>query len=285
LVVTFAYIILLIEIVNYFNFCENMLKVVLIGGLGTIGQIIYNGLGEKYTFVVIDKRNDERISVVNADISDYQSLFKAVPEDADILVDLTAHKSLLSLVEKEDFELMKQIYVQGIYNVFEVAKVLKIPKVIYVSTSHVTGLYENDGYSLLKREIKETDYPQPDGVYGAMKLFGESIARLYAKHHRIKTICLRFGGVNPGNLLNQYYHRRHRIILYHEDLLKIAEAAFVSDIDFGIYYAVSNNADKPWSIYKLRKHLKLKHSDFVKRENSSCTRKFYHRWWRTIRKS
>ncbi|MCF8365568.1 MAG: NAD(P)-dependent oxidoreductase [Bacteroidales bacterium] len=262
-----------------------MKKIALIGGLGRIGHVIYTQLKHKYEFVIIDKQASDTIAVIHADVSDYQSLIEAIPKDTNILFDLTAYKLPEKSMGNKDFEVMKQTYIQGIYNVFEAAKTLNIKSVVYASTCHVTGLYEKDGLSLPGRKIKTSDYPKPDSIYSSMKLFGESIARLYALNHKIKVICLRFGAVKTHSLIYKVSKSNKSIFLFHEDLIKIIESVFESDIDFGIYYAVSENAGKPWNTRQLKRDLKLKRSDFVARKNSTLFHKGYMRIWRFLHKN
>lgn len=259
-----------------------MKKIAFIGGLGQIGQVLYKALKDDYTIVLIDVRPDNALPVIHADISDFQSLLKAVPPDTDILFDLTTALCKLNLVGAEAFEKMNQVYVKGMYNLFEVAKMLGIKRVIFSSSTHVSGLYEKNGFSMLSRKIKESDYPKPDGTYGSMKLFGESIARLYASEHDIKVTCMRFGGVFEANDCNKYYMRSRRIILYHEDLVMIMKAVFETVADFGIFYAVSENENKPWRTRKLRKVFKIKQSDFIVKQNSSLYHKAYMKLWRAF---
>lgn len=257
-----------------------MKKIALIGGGGTIGKVIFTHLKDRYQFVIIDKQASDAVPVIQADASDFHSLLAATPVDTEILIDLTAYKMPEKIVDKNDFEALKQTYVQGIYNIFEVARTLNIRKVVYASTIHVCGLLEKDGLSLSGRNITENDYPKPDGIYGAMKLFGESIARIYALNFQMKVICLRFGAVNPKNIIYKALKRQKIILLHHEDLITIMQAVFNSDIDFGIYHAVSENAKNPFSTKQLKKDLRLKRSDFVARRNSTLFHKGYMRIWR-----
>jgi nucleoside-diphosphate-sugar epimerase len=255
-----------------------MKNIVLIGGLGRVGKVLSNGLGNEYRFLIIDKNLTDGFPAVIADIANFDQLMAAIPEDTDVIIDLTAHKISDKNPGREDFTIMKETYVQGIYNVFEVARTKSIPKVIYASTGHVTGLDERSGLSQPGRKITTTDYPKPDGVYGAMKLFGESVARLYALHHGIKSVCLRLGVVTQNNNYAVKNKRNSRIFLYHEDLITIIKKAIESEIDFGIFYAVSENKEKPWSLKSLRKGLKLKRRDFVKMKNSSLLHKIFHKF-------
>jgi len=254
-----------------------MKKIVLIGGLGRVGKVLMNNLGNEYRFLIIDKKLSDDFPAIIAEIANFDQLMAAIPEDTDVIIDLTADDIPDKIPAREDFSLMKETYIQGIYNVFEVAKIKSIPKVIYASTGHVTGMDEKDGLSLLERKITTSDYPKPDGIYGAMKLFGESIGRVYSSNHGIKTICLRLGVVIENNRFFKKNTRNSRIFLYHEDLISIIKNAIESDIEFGIFYAVSENKERPWSLKSLRKGLKLKRSDFVKKKNSSFLHKLQHK--------
>ncbi len=254
-----------------------MKKIVLIGGLGRVGQVLMKNLENEYKFLVIDKKLSDDFPAIIADIANFDQLMAAIPEDTDVIIDLAAYRIPDKIPGREDFSVMKETYIQGIYNVFEVAKIKSIPKVIYASTGHVTGMDEKDGLSLLGRKITTSDYPNPDGIYGAIKLFGESTGRIYSKNHGIKTICLRLGVVTHNNNYFEKNMRNSRIFLYHEDLISIFKKAIKSEIDFGIFYAVSENKERPWGLKSLRKGLKLKLSDFVKKKNSSFLHKLQHK--------
>jgi len=254
-----------------------MKKIILIGGLGRVGQVLMKNLGNEYKFLVIDKNLSDDFPAIIADIANFDQLMATIPEETDVIIDLTTYRIPDKIPGREDFSLMKETYIQGIYNVFEVAKIKSIPKVIYASTSHVTGMDERDGLSLLGRKITPADYPKPDGIYGAMKLFGESIGRVYSSNHGIKTICLRFGLITQNNRFFKKKIRNSRIFLYHEDAISIIKNAIESDIEFGIFYAVSENKERPWSLKSLRKGLGIKRSGFVSKKNSSFLHKLQHK--------
>jgi len=253
-----------------------MKKVALIGGLGKIGQVLIKSLSDSYRFTIIDSASSDSLPVIHANVSDCQSLLNAIPKDTDIIFDLTATHIYEQINGWEDFEILKQTHIQGIYNILEAAKILGIKKVIYSSTVHVNGLAEKDGLSVTGKKINIYDYPKPDMIYGAMKLFGESIVRLYARHYQIKTLCLRFGFVGNNNTFFNNL-RLSRIILYYEDLTKIVKAAFESNLEYGVYHAVSENANHPFDLRPLRNDLGLKRSDFIVKNNSSVYHKFYMR--------
>lgn len=74
----------------------------------------------------------------------------------------------------------------GFYNLLEIAKIKKIKKIIFASSSSVAG---NSNYKYFK-ESDSTD--SPISLYGATKKNNEILANFYANHFKIRIIGVRF---------------------------------------------------------------------------------------------
>ena len=84
-----------------------------------------------------------------------------------------------------------QANIRGLHHLYEAARRQGVKRVVFASSNHVTGCYEQ------AQTIRPTDPPRPDGNYGLSKLFGEGIASLYWDRYGIETVCLRIGTATP----------------------------------------------------------------------------------------
>jgi len=105
---------------------------------------------------------------------------------------------------------MTDLYLRGSYNVFLAAVELGIPKVIFVSSNHVTDFYEKDGKSTLGREILVSDYPYSTSTYGVLKLAGEGLGYVFSINRNLSVICLRIGTVRLDEKRALQEHPRFR---------------------------------------------------------------------------
>ena len=231
---------------------RNKTKIVLLGGLGLIGKTLASGLSNKYDVLIADVEEDApelEHPYLHIDVSCLSQLMERLPQHTEVIVNLTALAEMESVVGTAQFTAMENVYVTGSYNVFLAAQNLNIPKVVYASTNHVSGFYEENGRSILGREISVNDYPLANNVYGAMKLCGEQFGRLLSSRSNLSVICLRIGTVVDDEysfLLRN--DRGRRTILSKTDLVDIFDKSIASDVHFGLYFAVSDNPEKPWSI-------------------------------------
>ncbi|MEJ2010053.1 MAG: NAD(P)-dependent oxidoreductase [Acidobacteriota bacterium] len=227
-------------------------KIVLIGGLGTIGRILEKGLEDTYEVLVLDIAEPVGIPEANytkADVTQLDQLLKVIPDDAHALINLSGLPKIPSLADPEAARHSIDVYVVGSYNVLLAATIKGIGKVIFASSNHVTGAYEIRGLSLLGRKIRTDDYPLPDSAYGAMKLCGELFGYSFWKEKNISVICLRIGTVVRDELSQlRSDERSHRTILSKRDTVNIFKSAIETEIKYGVYYAVSDNPDNPWDI-------------------------------------
>jgi hypothetical protein len=101
---------------------------------------------------------------------------------------------------------------------------------------------------------------RPDGDYGSSKAFGEIIARQYLDNYGIKSVCLRIGWVirDDDPSVNE---PGMKIWLSHRDLVELIRRSIFSDIDFGVYYGVSNNRKRFWHISNAEKEIGYKPKD------------------------
>jgi len=129
----------------------------------------------------------------------------------------------------------------GTRNIYECAKKHGIKKVVFASSSHVTGSYGNS------HRITTHDPVRPDGDYGSSKAFGEIIARQYFELYGIKSICLRIGWVIRDDDPTKD-ELALKMWLSHRDLIELMRRSILSDIHFGVYYGVSNNRKRFWHI-------------------------------------
>ncbi|MBD1382530.1 NAD-dependent epimerase/dehydratase family protein [Metabacillus arenae] len=231
-----------------------MKKIVIIGGNGTVGKLLAKGLSEDYIVELMDKNpsddpNNKRFIIVDA--ANYQSLLSTIPKDTDVLVNLLAIKTSNNITDINEFEAMTDIYFKASYYILRAALELKIPKVIFASSNHVTDYYEENGFSMLGREITTKDYPRSKGLYGLLKLASENLGDIFTMDENVNlsVVNLRIGTVieNETEALSKK-PRTNRTMLSHTDLVNIFTAAIDSTIQFGTYYAVSDNLDHPWSV-------------------------------------
>ena len=157
-----------------------------------------------------------------------------------------------------DWESIVKNNIIGTKNLYEAAKNYGVEKVIFASSNHVTGAYE--GIPPVLNKLSRPDaitiiHPlRPDSDYATSKVFGEAVARHYYEVFGIKSICLRIGSVlkDDNPVRNE---RQRRIWLSHRDLIQIFRKSILSDVEFGIYYGVSNNKDSLWDISNAREEL------------------------------
>jgi UDP-glucose 4-epimerase len=83
-----------------------------------------------------------------------------------------------------------KVMCDGTLNVFEVARIMGVKRLVYASSVAVygRGSYRVKGPGA---ELDEDDPPSPMGFYGMCKLYSENLAALYSRRFKLETIGLR----------------------------------------------------------------------------------------------
>ncbi|MGM0726959.1 NAD(P)-dependent oxidoreductase [Bacillus sp. GBSW2] len=232
-----------------------MKKITIIGGCGVIGRILTKGLSSEYEITIIDQTSCVKGAIL-ADAANEQELYEAIPRDTDVIMHLLNMDMTHDVMNLEEFEKVNDIFWRSSYYMFRSAARLGIRKVIFASSNHVTDRYEEDGRSLLGRNITTDDVPATKNVYGILKFASEQLGRLFHDQTGMSVINLRIGTVVTDEMEALHKKRRtKRTLLSHEDLIGMTKAAIETTVPFGTYYAVSENEEKPWTTEKIKQEL------------------------------
>jgi len=227
------------------------MKILITGCNGLIGKILMKNLKE-YDLYGIDIKESDDERCYKADISNFDELKDVVEKlgRIDIIIHLAADKRV-----NAPWESILKNNIIGTRNVYEIARIFGIPKIIFASSNHVTGGYEKiDGIYEGLIKIMPSLHIRPDSYYATSKAFGEAIARQFYEQYGIKSICLRLGSV----LEDDDPSKETRLLstwLSHRDLIQLFQKSIVADVEYGIYYGVSNNSRRFWDLSNAKKDL------------------------------
>lgn len=214
-----------------------MKKVLITGAAGRIGRVLHAGLADRYQLrlmyhqTVMPVRPDEEAYV--ADLADLAAVRRAT-HGVEAIVHLAGNPST-----QASFEETLQANIVGVYHVYEAARLEGVPRVVFASTNHVTGMYEREGRLVLP------DMPvRPDSFYGASKAYGEALGRYYHDRHGLAVICLRIGSAlaKPGNL------RTLGTWISERDMTQLIWRSIEAPVSFGVFYGISGNTRRQWDI-------------------------------------
>jgi nucleoside-diphosphate-sugar epimerase len=229
-------------------------RLAITGAAGLIGQVLVGALGERYAIQAIDRRR-RRATWRRADLSKPRAAAAAL-RGADLVVDLAANPS-----PTLSWEGARRNNIPTTFNVLEAARIAGVRRVVYASSNHVTGKYEEDEpYASIAagrydgldpaqiRRITPLDPVRPDGPYGLSKAFGEAAGRYFADEHGLSVLCLRIGTVNRTD--RPTTPRQFATLLTHRDLVELVRCCLEApeELRFGVYYGVSANTWRFWDI-------------------------------------
>lgn len=220
-------------------------KTVLItGAAGRIGLALRDGLADRYNLrlmchrTVLEPRQGEEVVV--ADLGDLEAVRRAV-DGVDAIVHMAGNPNMHA-----SFADTLSANIVGAYHVYEAARLHNVPRVVFASTNHVTGVYEEIG-ALVVPELPV----RPDGFYGASKAYGELLGRYYCDRYGLAVICLRIGSFIPKptsqRTLGTWISRR--------DMVQLTWRGIETPVRYGIYYGISANSRRQWDITGAREQL------------------------------
>lgn len=159
------------------------------------------------------------------------------------------------------WEAIERVNIRGTANVFRLAQGHRARKVIFASSNHVTGAYDElvppDGdqpYSPPPETITPQMLPKPDSLYGVSKAFGELLGFYFSRKYNLPTVCLRIGSVTDTDDPMETPRPRYTW-LSHRDLRQLFDCSLTAKTAFGIYYGVSNNTQRCWDITNAEREL------------------------------
>lgn len=227
-------------------------KVVITGVAGTIGRVLISFLKEQWQLYGVDLIPVSDVPTLQVDINHQKSL-ESTFHNVYAVIHLAA-----KLSEQRDEMFHSNII--GTRSVFEAALRARVRKIIFASSNHVTGLYENDEpyksivegrYENLKSDliprITHEMPTRPDSYYGFSKAFGEALGRYYSESFGIEVFCLRIGSVNQEDC--PLKPRHFATLISHRDLADLVDACLLAEnVSFDIFYGVSANTWRFWDI-------------------------------------
>jgi hypothetical protein len=249
------------------------MRVLLTGATGYIAGQLLPALRERYDLTLLDVRDEDRSGnrVEGVEIADLLGEDRGVLErlfsDADVVVHTGHHhpsgtdpQSQYDS-ERRNLDMMQRVY--------QLALECGVRRVVAASTNQAAKWYERPYYAGLKDRVDPEDYPRPDNFYGWAKAAYESLGFLYScgsLGRKLEVIQLRI--VVPREIDAELfvdepperYVRELAGYISERDLQQLfcrsIETADVEDeygVPFHIFYGVSNNARKFWSITNARK--------------------------------
>ena len=208
-------------------------KIVLTGASGRLGSYLREPLSKLCTNLTsTDIKNDisklyDNEKFVKADLSSFEELSKVL-EGSDIICHFG------SIVDEAPFQKLLGPNFIGSYNIWELARINRVKRVIYASSIHAVGMYPKT--KTLSPSLKHN----PDSFYGLGKCFTEDLAKMYFKKNGIESVCLRIASCAPVTTL-----RSLSTWLSYDDLIQLViNSIQTSYTGFSIIYGISNNKRK-----------------------------------------
>ncbi len=159
---------------------KNSKKYIVTGGSGFIGSYIVRELIKKgHEVIIYDLKHGK------SDIRKLDDLVK-ISQGCHGIFHLAAIASIPYSIEnpKETFD----VNFTGTLNILEAARINKIKRVVFSSSSAVYGVQK-------KFPAKETDPCNPQNPYAIQKYMGEKLCSMYSKLYDVETVCLRYFNV------------------------------------------------------------------------------------------
>jgi nucleoside-diphosphate-sugar epimerase len=232
------------------------LNVLVTGSSGLIGRTITDALGDRYRFAGLDLAPPPEGSSIPTTVADAANLEAILPafEGIDAVVHLAA-----SVAMDSAWPDVLQNNIIPTQNVFEAARIRGLRRVVFASSNHAVGLFEDDPPyrdivagrydGLTPGAFPVVDHlapPRPDGPYGISKLFGEATGRYYHELFGLEVASLRIGTVNRRDRPTAV--RQLATWLSHRDLCQLVDRCLSRPLGFEILYGVSANTWRFWDI-------------------------------------
>lgn len=221
-----------------------MKTILLTGASGRIGRCLRYALRDDYRLVLFNRSAAEDLGpneiLVRGDTTDAAAV-EGAARCTDVIVDMAGVSDVAPFREK-----LLPTNILGTYNVFEAARLARVPRVIYASTHHVVGYYPAG------QPLSDAVPYRPSSMYGVTKCFAEATGRLYADKAGLQIVCLRIGFFRDRPL-----EERHLAVwISPGDMARLVRCAIEApNIHFEIVYGVSNNTRGWWDLTRAQEVL------------------------------
>ena len=213
-------------------------RVLITGSAGTIGVSLRShlrGVYEELRLADIAPQAEAAAGEVlfNTDIRDLGAV-QAVMRSVDCVVHLAG------VPHEDTWDRVRDLNIDGCYNVFEAARREGVRRVVFASSNHAVGYHRRE------HVLDANTLPRPDTRYGLSKAFGEALGRMYADKHGMQVACLRIGTFrNPDRPSEP---RQLLTWISHRDMAQLVRCCIDhEDYHFLVAYGVSNNRRSRWS--------------------------------------
>ncbi|GLV59351.1 NAD-dependent epimerase [Dictyobacter sp. S3.2.2.5] len=238
-----------------------MRTVLITGADGLIGSHLTQALKPDYQLKLITAKPVEGETAIQTDIVDMDTMVQACQG-----VDSVVHLAASPAVDTPWEEILHNNII-GTYTVYEAARRAGVKQVIFASSNHAVGSYEEEYVRKAasgKREMLDhLILAQPDSYYGVSKVFGEAMGAYYANHQGLRVICIRIGWINPDNEPKGDPTKPSPAMwMSHEDFAQMVRKSIEADtVQFDIFYGVSDNQNRFFDLEHAREVLNFEPSN------------------------
>jgi uronate dehydrogenase len=211
-----------------------MERVLITGACGHIGGVLRPALRSGLTELRLSDLTDPPDLVAPetsfpADLTDFEAVCRAV-EGVDAVVHLGA------VPNEAPFAEIAGPNLHGTFHVYEACRRAGVKRVVFASSNHATGMYP------IGEPLDASVTPRPDGIYGATKVWGEALGRMFVDRFGLSVVCLRIGSFRE----RPQEERELSTWISHADGVRLFRAALAADVDFAIVYGASANTRRWW---------------------------------------
>ncbi|GAA5512842.1 uronate dehydrogenase [Deinococcus carri] len=164
-------------------------RILITGAAGQVGTALREGLRGHFPIIRLTDNRDlgeaqPGEELVRADLTDFDQV-RAAMEGVDAVIHLGG------IPDEDTYERIRDVNIDGTYNVLEAARQAGVTRVAFASSIHAVGFYP-------RSEKVSPDMPvRPDTYYGVSKVFGEALGRMYFEKHGVAFVGVRICSFQP----------------------------------------------------------------------------------------